>query len=87
MHSRLLVNSRAVRACAIDFMRYYIGGRVRHTRTICSFPGSLATHELFRSLLNSIIIHVNEACYRAARACAVDSLEKVEQLEHAQQTS
>ena len=58
-----------------------MGGPVRHTRTICSFPGSLATHGLFRSLLNSIII--NDVC-RAARACAVDSLEIVEQLEHAQ---
>ena len=62
-----------------------MGGRVRHTRMICSVPGSLATHELFRSLLNSIIINdVLEACCRAARACAVDSLEIVEQLEHAQ---
>ena len=48
----------------------------------------LYTHELFRSLLRSMITNdinfVLEACCRAARACAVDSLEIVEQLEHAQ---
>ena len=32
-----------------------LGGRVRHTRTISSFLGSLAALELFRSLLRSMI--------------------------------
>ena len=45
----------------------------------------LATHELFRSLLRSMITNdinfVLEICCRADRACTVDSLE---QLEHAQ---
>ena len=54
-----------------------VGGRVRHTRTICSFSGSLnlATHELRRSLLRSTITNSElEVCCRAARACVVDSL-------------
>ena len=68
MHSRLPVNSRAAQACAIDLL----GGRVRHTRTICSFLGSLATHELFRYLLRSIITKL------------MTNLHAVEQLEHAQ---
>ena len=54
MHSRL---PKAARACAIHSCgtTTLVGGRVLHTRTICSFSGSLATHELCRSLLRPTI--------------------------------
>ena len=48
-----------------------VGGRVPHTRTICSFSGSLATHELCRSLLGprSQILSWKYIC------CSVEPLE------------